>query len=206
MCSTFSHQAQLQRATHRYQINFSQLLGKCSQCFSTMAAGANYIPGLFCLRLSGHTQLNGFPFAILTISTNIFRSKIHTIQWRAIHDSQYGAAILYQGDIDGKFIIFLDKFLGAIQRINQPIGLPLTAFFPGYVFFWRFFRQHRIVTDFCQAIANNMMCGEVSLSERAGITFFILGKVGVVNFQDRSARSAGNIANLINQWLHRNLP
>ena len=47
-----------------------------------------------------------------------------------MHDTHNGLVIAYQGDIDGKFAISVDEFLGAVERVNQPVLLPVLAGFP----------------------------------------------------------------------------
>jgi len=81
-------------------------------------------------RWPGITHLNLFTHAALFFPGFAFGGAIHHVQHRGIDHTQHRFAILNQGNVDGEFTITFDELLGAVQRINQPVTLPVLALFP----------------------------------------------------------------------------
>jgi hypothetical protein len=47
-----------------------------------------------------------------------FTADVGLFLHRHVHDAQYGPVVIYQRDVDGKFAVAVDEFLGAIERID----------------------------------------------------------------------------------------
>ena len=71
------------------------------------------------------------------------RADIGQLFDRHRHHAQYRLMLVDQGDIDGEFTGAIDEFLGAIQRVHQPVTGPAQP--GGRVGHDRFFRQDRNV-------------------------------------------------------------
>ena len=59
------------------------------------------------------------------LGINIARLKEEVDEY--IDYAQYGFAFVDQGDIDSELAIALDELLGAIQWIDEPVGLPFSS-------------------------------------------------------------------------------
>ena len=65
---------------------------------------------------------------IYFITSPIFLGKIKDIINRSINNTQNGFLIFYQGNIDRKFAVPLDKFFGPVKRVDQPKMFPVFAY------------------------------------------------------------------------------
>ncbi len=63
------------------------------------------------------------------LSSLTFRRVVHHFQHRRIDHAQHRFALLNQRDIDREFAIALDELFGAVERIDQPVALPVLAHF-----------------------------------------------------------------------------
>ncbi len=74
-------------------------------------------------------------------------------------------AILDQRDIHGKFVVTANKFRRAIQRVHQPVEMPLLADRKGDLF--PFFREDRDIRgQQLKALFDNFMSGNIGLCQR----------------------------------------
>ena len=101
------------------------------------------------------------------------------------HHTEDGNAGLDQGDVDGEFAIALDEFARAVQRIHQPVALPVAPCFPRDI--RRFFRQYRQVRGQAfQSLDDAVMRGQVCGGQRAGIGLAVDFKRVFVDIEDGS--------------------
>ncbi len=82
-------------------------------------------------RRAGIPDLNLLTHPALLFPGLTFRRVVHHFQHRRIDHAQHRFALLNQRDIDREFAIALDELFGAVERIDQPVALPVLAHFPG---------------------------------------------------------------------------
>ena len=91
------------------------------------------------------------PAALLFPGLAVFRAVQH-LHHRRIDHAKHRFALLNQGDIDRELAVALDKLFGAVQRIHQPVALPVLALLP---LLGVFFRQDRDIGGQRQQAAHN---------------------------------------------------
>jgi hypothetical protein len=65
---------------------------------------------------------------LLDVGTRIAPGDVHLFEIGDINDRPHADVVLHQGDIHGKFVVSLDEFDRSVERIDQPVQLPVTAF------------------------------------------------------------------------------
>ncbi len=122
---------------------------------------------------------------------------IQYIQHRRVDHAHHRFAVLNQGDIHRELAVALDKLFGAIQRINQPVTLPVLAFFPTRRILFGQHRRFRI--QLAQARNNDVMCCNIRSGDRRIIALVrdICRCFAVIDLHDCVARLAGKLANLL---------
>lgn len=79
-------------------------------------------------------------------------------------------AIIDQRNVDGELVIFVDEFLGAVQRGNQPVARPATA--KGAVDIGYFFREYWEVRGECRECLGNMLVRQPVCFDQGGVSNF----------------------------------
>ena len=69
--------------------------------------------------------------AILTSARGACRAGVGHRLHRYVNHSQHWVVVPDQGNIDRELAIAIDKFLGAVQGIDQPVFPPAGSFLPG---------------------------------------------------------------------------
>ncbi len=99
------------------------------------------------------------------------------------HDAEDRPMGVNQGDIDREFAIAIDEFLGAIQRVDQPVTAPLTTFFKRRQPV--LFRDDRYTgRQFRQPGHDASMRGEVGLCQGRFVTLLLNVEIRSVDFKD----------------------
>jgi hypothetical protein len=65
---------------------------------------------------------------LLDVGTRIAPGDVHLFEIGDINDSPHADVVLHQGDIHGKFVVSLDELDRSVERIDQPVQLPVAAF------------------------------------------------------------------------------
>ena len=140
-----------------------------------MTAAGHQSKGL----LWGQTHTNRLSLArrISAPSTKTGTAVITLAGGRNTHHAEDHATLLDQRDVDGELLAAGDKFLSAIQRIDQPPAAPLRTGAQGNI--GRFFGEHRNISrQGQQAVIQNMVRGHVGSRDRRRIGFFIHRHIG----------------------------
>ena len=116
------------------------------------------------------------------------------------HHAEHHATLLDQRDVDGELFTAGNKFLGAIQRVDQPPARPAGTHTLRDI--GVFFRQHRDARVQCgQAIEQNMMGGQVSGGYRRIIGLGGDFNAGTPERQDRVASGMGQFDHAFKQGM-----
>ena len=113
-----------------------------------------------------------------------------------MNDAEDGPAGVDDGDIDGEFSVALDKFLGSVERIDEPErGVADVRRVAGGECFLADDRV--LVGDAHLDGALDQFLGRlVGFRHRRGIGFFLNLEIGLVDFHDFLAGPSGDVANL----------
>ncbi len=88
-------------------------------------------------------------------------SRVEKVQRGCIDDAEHGSIADHEGDVHGELAVPMEKFLGAVERIDKPEPIPPRAFFIGRNL--PFFRNHRDgAVPFQQSVNDDAM----SISDR----------------------------------------
>ncbi len=117
----------------------------------------------------------------------LFRA-VHHLHHRRVDHAKDRLPVFNQGDIDGKLAVALDKLFGAVQRVHQPVALPVLAYLPGRRVL---FRQNRNIGRQRQQAADNHLVRR-NIRGRDRRIVLLAGNVhrlfSIVNFHDGIAR------------------
>lgn len=82
-------------------------------------------------RWTSITGLDLFAHPALFFSRFAFLRAVHYLHHRGIDNTQHRLAVFDQHDIDDGFTVVFNKLSGVVQRVDQPVALPVPARFPG---------------------------------------------------------------------------
>ena len=125
---------------------------------------------------------------LLEVRTRIAARNVHLFEIGNINNRPHADVILHQGDVDRKFVVAFDKFDRAVQRIDQPVKLPVAALFVAHL--PTLFRKDR---DTCgtEVLADGLVRDAVGQRDRGFVVFetYIVIVEILVNAHDRGSGS-----------------
>ena len=161
--------ADLERAAHGFQFVWAEPRKESRQSGTGVAAAAHDVQRgrLSCGGVRGcggaHWYLRpvGFPApgALAACAREL------QVQRGREHHTQHCPVVLHQRDIDREFAVLLDEFSRSIQRVHQPVSIPLPPLRPGRGrgFFGQD-RQHGM--QLRESRGNDGVCGAVRFGDR----------------------------------------
>ena len=162
---------------------FAQLLKVLLQLRIVAVGAANHHQ-----RRTGIADLDLLAYAALFFPGFAILRAVHHLHHRRIDNPQRRLAVFNQRDIDGEFAVTLNKLFGAVQRVDQPVALPVLAHFPRRRVLLGEDRGIRIQR--LQAADNDFMRCDIRRRDRRII--FLAGDVdrlvSIVDFHDGIAR------------------
>ncbi len=101
-------------------------------------------------------------------------------------DANGRTPVFHQGDVDRELAVFLHEFLGAIQRIHEPVGRPLAALRKGGL--GTFFGEHgKPGLERGEAFDQTVVSGAVGLGEGGVVVLGLYVEVAAVDVENAVA-------------------
>ena len=168
----FGQQAELQRAANIGHVQITKLLAQAGE--QTLLRGAGMaLAGYHGEGFAGgdtHTDRLRLGPCLTAPGPQTRATKITTPTGRNADHAEYHPPLLNQRDVNGKFLGACDKFLSAIQRIDQPPARPLRPRAERNV--GSLFREHRnLRRQRVQAGQQQIMGRQVSGGYRRAVLF-----------------------------------
>ena len=112
-----------------------------------------------------------------------FPGKVIDIQNGYVNYAEYAPVAGNQRDIDGEFTVALDEFPGAVERVDQPVGVPQLALLERQC--RRLLRQHRDVgCKLGQRRDDGVVGCHVRVGQRRFVVLVFDVKTGFVNLEN----------------------
>jgi hypothetical protein len=132
------------------------------------------------------------------VRANALAARIGRFPDRHMDYAQNRLMVLDQRDVDSEFTIAADKLPGAIERIDQPVRIPLATFpeirEPGLLGEYRQIRGQLL-----EARHDDMVRRHVCLRERGLVILGLYIEIACVHFENRLARLGSQDNDRINE-------
>jgi len=138
--------------------------------------------------------------AVTQLSAMALAASVGPVLNRNVHDTKYGSVRFNERDVDCELTVAIDEFLGTVERVNQPVSLPLAALFKRRQTL--FLGDNRDVRrQLFESRDDTPVRGEVRLCQRRLVDFALNVEIGGVDFEDRPASNDGEGNDRFNQFL-----
>ena len=125
--ATFGDNTEFQRTAHRHEITIAKIFNKRVETRATVRPTAD--DAHRARAGAGYSNSCGRLVAIAKLGTETLTTDVGLALHRYVHDTEDGLAGLNQRDVDRELAISIDEFLGAVERINEPVARPAATFF-----------------------------------------------------------------------------
>ena len=134
------------------------------------------------------------------------RSRYRSCSDRHVDHAEHRPMVVDQRDVDRELAVAIDEFLGAVQRIDQPVAVPA-----GCVPRSPADRTSSEMIGIsgvsaCQAGDDAVMRGEIGLRQRRLVVFALHVEIGRVDFEDRAAGILGERDDGFDQVICKSMP